>query len=97
PPVAGAPSGSVSACRSRHVREGAGSRLRRARTRTFAWLDPGLPNSNARGLRVNSQANAAPEARLGQIIDERYRVVEHIASGGMASVYRAEHVHNRTP
>ena len=46
---------------------------------------------------MNSQANAAPEARLGQIIDERYRVVEHIASGGMASVYRAEHVHNRTP
>jgi len=34
-----------------------------------------------------------PEARLGEIIDQRYRIVAHLGTGGMASVYLAEHVH----
>ena len=38
-----------------------------------------------------------PEARIGVVIDERFRIVEHLASGGMASVFRAEHIHNRQP
>src|SRR5262245_38128472 len=29
------------------------------------------------------------------MVDDRYRIVEHIASGGMAAVYRAEHVTTR--
>lgn len=36
-----------------------------------------------------------PEARVGEIVDGRFRLVAHLATGGMASVYRAEHVHNR--
>ncbi len=39
-------------------------------------------------------AKLQPEARVGQVIDDRYRIVQHLASGGMASVYRAEHLHN---
>jgi serine/threonine-protein kinase len=34
-----------------------------------------------------------PSARLGEIVDDRYRIVAHVATGGMATVYRAEHVH----
>ncbi len=33
-----------------------------------------------------------PEARLGEIVDARYRLVEHLGTGGMASVYLAAHV-----
>ena len=35
---------------------------------------------------------AAPTTRIGEIIDDHYRIVAHIADGGMASVFRAEHV-----
>jgi serine/threonine protein kinase len=38
-----------------------------------------------------------PQARLGQIVDDRYRIVAHVATGGMATVYRAEHVHTGAP
>ncbi len=34
-------------------------------------------------------------SRIGEIVDEHYRVVEHIADGGMAAVFRAEHVNTR--
>jgi eukaryotic-like serine/threonine-protein kinase len=40
---------------------------------------------------------AAPEARIGEVVDGRYRIVQHIASGGMAAVYRAEHVNSHVP
>ena len=39
----------------------------------------------------------SPEERIGEVIDESYRLVQHIASGGMAAVYRAEHVRSRQP
>jgi serine/threonine-protein kinase len=33
------------------------------------------------------------ERLIGQIVSDRYRIVELIATGGMGSVYRGEHVH----
>jgi eukaryotic-like serine/threonine-protein kinase len=45
---------------------------------------------------VPPEPSPAPEARVGEIIDGHYRLVEHLATGGMASVYRAEHIHNGT-
>jgi serine/threonine-protein kinase len=36
-----------------------------------------------------------PEALVGATLDGRYRLVAHIASGGMGAIFRAEHVHLR--
>jgi serine/threonine-protein kinase len=37
------------------------------------------------------------EALVGTIVDGRYRIVAHIASGGMGAVFRAEHVYMHSP
>jgi len=37
----------------------------------------------------------APESLVGSTLDGRYRLVAHIASGGMGAIFRAEHVHLR--
>ena len=45
-----------------------------------------------------SGAEPDPDAPLvGQVIGDRYRVVELIGRGGMGAVYRAEHVHMKKP
>jgi serine/threonine-protein kinase len=36
-----------------------------------------------------------PEMLVGATLDGRYRLVSHIASGGMGAIFRAEHVHLR--
>jgi eukaryotic-like serine/threonine-protein kinase len=48
-----------------------------------------------RSTRMTSKPpDLQPEARIGEVVDGRYRILAHLATGGMASVYRAEHVNN---
>jgi serine/threonine-protein kinase len=36
-----------------------------------------------------------PQALVGSVVDGRYRLRSHLASGGMGAIFRAEHVHLR--
>ena len=38
----------------------------------------------------SSRGLAAPDARIGKVLDDRYRLEERLAAGGMGVVYRAE-------
>jgi len=44
---------------------------------------------------LNTPLPFRPEALVGATLDGRYRIVSHIASGGMGAIFRAEHVHLR--
>jgi Flp pilus assembly protein TadD len=39
-----------------------------------------------------SEEATAPDPLVGQLLDNRYRMIERLAEGGMGTVYRAEHV-----
>lgn len=44
------------------------------------------------GVLASLESNRAPDPWLGQEIDGRYRIIAHLADGGMGAVYSAEHV-----
>jgi serine/threonine-protein kinase len=56
-----------------------------------------LRKSGVENPKVSLQSLEAPppEARIGEVIDERYEIVEHLGTGGMANVYRAEQLRTR--
>ncbi len=46
-------------------------------------------------ISVSNPLPFKPETLVGATLDGRYRLVAHIASGGMGAIFRAEHVHLR--
>ncbi len=48
-----------------------------------------------RGFVLPTPTRFRPESLVGTTLDGRYRLVEHLASGGMGSIFRSEHVYMR--
>lgn len=55
------------------------------------------PTGSDGGLAPRGRKLTLEERRLGQILNDRYKLVELIGKGGMAAVYKAEHLGMDTP
>src|SRR5688572_2988140 len=62
------------------------------------FLEPSTVNAAAAAVkRALSPESENSDAFIGRVIDDRYVITQHLGSGGMGDVYRADHNLMRTP
>ena len=58
-------------------------------------LDPRSGRGTITAVVLPTPTHFRPESLIGTTLDGRYRIVAHLASGGMGAIFRAEHVYMR--